>query len=865
MDSANFQNIFAHLPLPAFIFQDGCLKLINKGLEEVSGYSSAELLDMPIEQLIHPDDRDWVMEKAGRCLAGKDVYGSYVFRALSRSSVVYYVKVYFSVIEFNGHPAILGQFIDVTKQKILEETLHKNIANGKQSEEILRTALVQLKDLIEFLPDPTFAIDRDRKVIAWNKAMEQISGVPKDEIIGCGDYAYALPFYGVRRPTMVDMVFSRDMEIEKEYKYVEKKGDVLFSETFAPLAYGGKGAYIWTKASPLYDNQGNLVGSIDISRDITERKMMEEEIILQKAYFQKLFENAPMGIAMLDNRDQVLKINKGFENLFQYSLEEIKGRDVKEIIVPQNLSGESLDILNTALEGRVVGRETVRRRKGGGLINVALFSYPIEVNDKLMGIYAIYIDITKRKQAEELFRTMADSSPIGIYIIQDGVFRFINPRFQEHTGFTAVELLGRSSMSLIHPEDRIKVRNGAAKMLRGETFTPHEFRIINKHREVRWIMETLTSISYRGRRAALGNYMDITEHKQTEEWLRYLSFHDSLTGLYNRNYFEQEMRRMESGRFNPVGIIICDLDGLKFVNDTLGHDAGDGLLVAAAGVVKESFRNDDMVARIGGDEFAVLLPRCNLEIVENACRRVKEALSRYNEVNLELPMSLSLGFALSGETEPDMVALFREADNNMYREKLRCQQSARSAIVQTLMKAVEARDFIAEGHAERLQTLVAEMARVLGLSNHRTNDLLLLAQFHDIGKVGIPDHILFKQGPLTSDETNEMQRHCEIGHRIAQSSPDLAPIADRILKHHEWWDGGGYPLGLKGEDIPLECRILSIADAYDAMTNSRPYRDILTPEKAKEELVRCAGSQFDPYLVEVFLGVLDGQLDVLPK
>ena len=144
MDSDSFQNIFAHLPLPAFVFQDGCLKLLNKGLEDISGYSAAELFDMPIEQLIHPGDRDRVMETARRCLAGEDVSGSYVFHALNRSGVVYYIKVYFSVIEFNGHAAILGQFIDVTEQKILEETLHKNIANGKQSEEILRTALVQL-------------------------------------------------------------------------------------------------------------------------------------------------------------------------------------------------------------------------------------------------------------------------------------------------------------------------------------------------------------------------------------------------------------------------------------------------------------------------------------------------------------------------------------------------------------------------------------------------------------------------------------------------------------------------------------------------------------------------------------------------
>jgi HD-GYP domain-containing protein (c-di-GMP phosphodiesterase class II) len=138
----------------------------------------------------------------------------------------------------------------------------------------------------------------------------------------------------------------------------------------------------------------------------------------------------------------------------------------------------------------------------------------------------------------------------------------------------------------------------------------------------------------------------------------------------------------------------------------------------------------------------------------------------------------------------------------------------------------------------------------------KITDLRLLAQFHDIGKVGIPDRILFKRGPLTSEEASEMQRHSEIGHRIAMSAPDLAPIAEFILKHHEWWNGTGYPLKLKGENIPLECRILAIADAYDAMTSDRPYRRAMPHEDAIAEIMKCKGVQFDPELVLVFIELL---------
>ncbi len=190
----------------------------------------------------------------------------------------------------------------------------------------------------------------------------------------------------------------------------------------------------------------------------------------------------------------------------------------------------------------------------------------------------------------------------------------------------------------------------------------------------------------------------------------------------------------------------------------------------------------------------------------------------------------------------DITRLFKEADDNMYRQKLHHINSNRSEIVQTLMKMLEMRDFITEGHADRLQDIVELMAKHLNLPEYSQSDLRLLAQFHDIGKVGISDNILFKPGPLTEKEYKEMQRHSEIGQRIALASSELASMADWILKHHEWWNGQGYPLGLKEEEIPLECRILAIADAYDAMTSDRPYRQAMSHQEAIKEIKRCARS-----------------------
>jgi HD-GYP domain-containing protein (c-di-GMP phosphodiesterase class II) len=192
----------------------------------------------------------------------------------------------------------------------------------------------------------------------------------------------------------------------------------------------------------------------------------------------------------------------------------------------------------------------------------------------------------------------------------------------------------------------------------------------------------------------------------------------------------------------------------------------------------------------------------------------------------------------------------------MYREKLHHSKSTRSAIVQTLMIAFEERDYITKGHAERLQDLVLKMGKNLGLSERNLSDLRLFAKFHDIGKAVVPDRILFKKGTLNEEEIMVMRCHCEIGQRIAQSAPGLVPISDWILKHHEWWNGKGYPLGLKEEQIPLECRILAIADAFDAMTSQRPYRAAMSSEAAKKELVKKAGIQFDPELLFMVIELL---------
>ncbi|WHH60697.1 HD domain-containing phosphohydrolase [Petroclostridium sp. X23] len=345
----------------------------------------------------------------------------------------------------------------------------------------------------------------------------------------------------------------------------------------------------------------------------------------------------------------------------------------------------------------------------------------------------------------------------------------------------------------------------------------------------------------------------IKERDHVENRLKYISLHDALTNVFNRTYFEQVVQHLDSNNLGRTGALLCDLDGLKLINDTMGHDSGDNILIDAAKVIEKSLSGKHSLFRIGGDEFAILIENTTETYLQAIYRSIKHNIENHNKQDHELYLSLSIGYAVKKNESTKMEDVLKEADNMMYKEKLHSSQSKRSAIVKTLMKALEERDFITEGHAERLQFLVEKISKNVGLSEFRINDLRLLAQFHDIGKVGIPDKILFKPGTLDADELKEMQRHSEIGYRIAMASPDLTHIADWILRHHERWDGKGYPLGLKGEDIPLECRILSIADAYDAMTSDRSYRKAKSEKEALAEIQKCAGTQFDPDLVAAFI------------
>lgn len=346
----------------------------------------------------------------------------------------------------------------------------------------------------------------------------------------------------------------------------------------------------------------------------------------------------------------------------------------------------------------------------------------------------------------------------------------------------------------------------------------------------------------------------LQELKSSHDRLQYLSDHDVLTTLNNRTYFEKYINYLkQQGAGQNIGVIMCDLDGLKLANDMFGHEYGDMLLKNFAAILEKVCPDSLLKARVGGDEFIILLENEGNAVIA-ACENIKREIevSQFSGMG---GLSVSIGFECDAQ-QMNIRDKIKKADNQMYREKLHRTQSRSSELVHMLRSALEARDYITEGHAHRVGELALLLAAKVGLPQKDMADLMLFAEFHDVGKIGVADQILFKKGPLTLEERQEMNKHCEIGYRIAKSTPALSPIAELILRHHERFDGEGHPLRLKEYEIPVACRILGIVDAFDAMTNDRPYRAAMSKEQAVAELRACSGTQFDPDLVEMFIKII---------
>lgn len=589
-------------------------------------------------------------------------------------------------------------------------------------------------------------------------------------------------------------------------------------------------------------------------------KKILHELEKSENKYRKMFQCMQEGIALFSivRRQEgepenycLIDTNPAFDKIFENSLERAGSYTVYDML-SQNERDKIQKLNEVAVTGEPAKYESYMDRLGKHLsINI----YKPE-EDKLV---VIFTDVTQEKKAEDMVLRQKLSLEALFKNSSDAIVRFdqdhkvidINERFTDLFGYTIDDVQGKEVDGVVATGEMLKEANQLTlDLLNGNVVSVESMRYgaDGKAREVsvKGVAIMLNSRIIGG----YGIYSDISQRKAAEKEILYMNYHDQLTGLYNRRFFEEELRRLDIERNLPISLIMADVNGLKLINDAFGHSFGDELLIKTGEIIRKECREDEIIARLGGDEFVILLSGTSSEEAERIIRRIKKASAGIQLQSMEL--SISFGWETKSSFIQDINEVLKNAEDYMYRHKLFESPSIRGKTVNAIINSLHEKNKREEQHSQRVSYLCEAIGIAMDKSESELKELKTVGLLHDIGKIAIDEKILNKPDKLTNDEWNDIKRHPEIGYRILSSVNDMAELAEFVLAHHERWDGKGYPKGLKGEEIPLQARIITVADTYDAMTSERAYRGAIDEDIAIDEIRRNAGTQFDPEVVRAF-------------
>ena len=730
------------------------------------------------------------------------------------------------------------------------EGLATDITEAKQFEESSKDLEEQNRLLIQHSNDAIF-IAQDEVIKFANPKAEELFGYSAAEMA-------KIPFGNHIHPD------DREMVLEKHRRRLEGQPIPAISP-FRIINRSGQELCIETNAVVI--EWGKKPATLMIARNLSEER--KEEVELGKAHnmYRAILGNINDIVLSLDDKGCLTYINPVVEKKLSYKMEEMTGKPLSSFIHP-HAEPDFRENMKRCLSGAQRTFEFRILDKKNQIFDMRFSGRPLVKDGQTIGLTGILMDITEQElsatllnRAERNYRSIFENALEGIFQSTiDGHFLVANPACARILGYSSPEELITRHLSpdrpfYANPEIRKEFQTLLQEVGVVKGF---EYEVYRKDGEKIWVSENALAMRDSNGNVLFyeGTLQDITDKKQAEDKIRFLSFYDSLTGVYNRAFFEENLRRLDSPRQLPISILMGDANGLKLINDAFGHQEGDRFLQEIAAILKSCCRKEDMVARLGGDEFAIMLPRTNHGVSMEITERIKKICKEKSSAPFEV--SMALGVATKVDPSKSIEVVLKEAEDRMYRNKLLESKSFRTSLLSSLRQTLFEKSHETEEHTRRLQRLALQIGNALKLPDSILDELTLLANLHDIGKIAIPEEIIIKPDRLSLEEWDLIRKHPEIGYRIANSSPEMVPVAEGILSHHEWWNGAGYPRMLFGKEIPLASRIISVVDAYDVMIYGRPYKKALSKQEALAEIKRCAGSQFDPLISQVFLKILSG-------
>ncbi len=456
-------------------------------------------------------------------------------------------------------------------------------------------------------------------------------------------------------------------------------------------------------------------------------------------------------------------------------------------------------------------------------------------------------------QSEKRNRAILNVHPDLIFLSnRKGIFLdYQSNTSQDPIQFSQLDFIGKH-ISEVLPEDvSEKVMDAISQGLNSNAIQTLEFTM-EVNQSTQYFEARLVNASPETVLAIIRN---VTEERLNQLLIENLSYRDQLTGLYNRRFYEEELNRLDTKINLPLSLILLDVNGLKLTNDAFGHTMGDKLLQRVAKVVSNCCRTEDIIARLGGDEFVILLPNASSQDAEVIVDRI------YSNMNIEtlgsIKISVSVGFDTKLSMDQHMKDIFTKAEDQMYRKKLYESQNMRHQTIHSILQTLYQKDLHEKIHSTNVSHISVQIGKEYGLTQEKLKALEVAGMMHDIGKIAVDSTIRNKQSALNESEYIEIRRHSEIGYQILKSVDQYTSLAEIILHHHERWDGHGYPYGLARENIPLLSRIITLADAYEAIRSDRPYRLGRSHHETLLEIQYHSGKQFDPKLVNVLLKLDD--------